>query len=250
MSTPLLVWRPSTRRGRGEPEPGEGGHDHVECVGGVAAIGGGVGEGADDLLEVPERPGPAVGEDEGQGVRTLALLVDEVEGHALEVDLVVVEAVDAALGLAPVVLVTPRVEERLEVLAVHAEAPVLVGEVGGEAGVIEATVEVLDGLVGDGDGEGLGLRHGFPPLHGYWRGEPYTGGGETGELVPAVLQHLADAAVGHFVDAGGDALDKGRVVARAEQGAVVALMGLDQLAAGGAIEMIGGLRRGAGRWPA
>ena len=30
----------------------------------------------------------------------------------------------------------------------------------GEAGVIEAAVEVGDVLVGDGDGEGFGLRHG------------------------------------------------------------------------------------------
>ena len=81
-------------------------------------------------------------------------------GTALEIDLVVVVAVDAGFGLAPVELVPPGVQERLEVLAVHAEAPVFVGEVGGEAGVVETPVEVGDVLVGDGDGEGFGLRHG------------------------------------------------------------------------------------------
>ena len=146
--------------GRGEAEAGKGGHDHIEGVGGVAAVSGGVGEGTDDLLEVPEGPGPAVREDEGHGVRALAALVNKVDRHALEVDLVVVVGVDAGFGLAPIELVPPGVQERFEVLAVHAEAPVVVGEVGGEAGAIEAAVEVGDVLVGDGDGEGFGLRHG------------------------------------------------------------------------------------------
>jgi hypothetical protein len=44
----------------GEPEAGERRDDHLERLGRIAAVGGRVGQGVDDLGPVPERPGPAV----------------------------------------------------------------------------------------------------------------------------------------------------------------------------------------------
>ena len=177
------------REGRGEAEAGQGGGDDVEGVLRVAPVGGGVGQRPNDLLEVPEGPGPAVGEDEGGGVRSLAAFVDEVHGHAVEVDLEVREGVESRFGLAPVVVVAPGAQERLEVVAVHAEAPVVVREIGRETRVFEPSLQVGDIFVRDGNGEGLGL-HGSPRRRqGAVRGAPYRrerrmGGARSGSARP------------------------------------------------------------------
>ena len=60
---------------------GQRGHDDVEGVGRVAAVGSGIGQERDDPLEPGERAGPAVGEDEGEGERPHAALVDGVDLH-------------------------------------------------------------------------------------------------------------------------------------------------------------------------
>ena len=47
----------------GEAEARERGDDEVEEIGGLAAVGHGIGQGADQWQELEEGAGPAVGED-------------------------------------------------------------------------------------------------------------------------------------------------------------------------------------------
>jgi hypothetical protein len=47
-----------------EPIARERWDDHIEAVGGFTAVGTGVGQRVDDMVEVPERPGPAVRRDQ------------------------------------------------------------------------------------------------------------------------------------------------------------------------------------------
>jgi hypothetical protein len=56
-------------QGDGEAVTGDRGRDDVEGVGGIAAVGLGIGERADDLEELGDRAGPAVGEDQRERVR-------------------------------------------------------------------------------------------------------------------------------------------------------------------------------------
>ena len=68
--------------GAGETEAGQGRHDDVERVGGVAAERGRVGERADHLRPVPEGPRPAVGEDQRDRAGAAAGLAHEVHRDA------------------------------------------------------------------------------------------------------------------------------------------------------------------------
>ena len=67
-----------------EGEAGQGGHYDVEGVALVAAVGGGVAEGSDQLVVVPEAPGPAVREDERHGVGSPPFDVDEVDRNVVD----------------------------------------------------------------------------------------------------------------------------------------------------------------------
>jgi hypothetical protein len=73
----------------GEPEPGERGDDHLERLGGVAAVAARVGQGVDDLGPVPERPGPAVRADQRDRIGADPWPAHEVHRHALDLDPVV-----------------------------------------------------------------------------------------------------------------------------------------------------------------
>ena len=83
----------------------------------------------------------------------LALDVDEVQRHAHQVDREVRQLVHSPLDVAPVVLVDPVLDELAVVVTVVAVAPVVVAEVLREPGAPQALVEVLEVLLGDGDGE-------------------------------------------------------------------------------------------------
>ena len=65
----------------------------MEGVLGLAAMGGGISQGADDLHEFDDRARPAMGDDQRQGVLVF-------RAHVQEMD---VEAVDGGLLLAPTV---------------------------------------------------------------------------------------------------------------------------------------------------
>jgi hypothetical protein len=160
------------QRGR-EDEPGQRRDHHVEGVGGVAAERRRVRERADHLLEVPERPRPAVGEHQRHRGRTAAALVHEVDRHVVEHGAEVRVGVHPRFLGPPVVPVAPVRDELLQVGAVGAVSPVGVTDVVGPADVREPTLQIVEDLVGNGDGEGLGR-------HGYFASAPPS----TGRVVP------------------------------------------------------------------
>ena len=104
-------------------EAGDGGDDDVEGVGGVAAVGGGVGEGPDELEELKHRAGPAVREEQGMGVRPLAADVPVVDVDAVDLAEELGPGVERGLLGAPVVLVAPVVAELADVLRRRRRSP-------------------------------------------------------------------------------------------------------------------------------
>src|SRR5271154_164581 len=80
------------QRGR-ETVAGKGRHHHVEGVFGRASERGGVGQRADYLMQIPERPRPSVTQDQRDGMRSLARLVDEMDWDAFYSSLIMREAV-------------------------------------------------------------------------------------------------------------------------------------------------------------
>ena len=141
-------------RDLGEAVAGDRGGDDGEGVLGVAAVGGGIGQRAEDLDDLVEGAGPAMGEDQREGVGSVALLVDVVDGVVLDAvgrDLgcELGDAVEVGLLDAPIVLGAPVVAEFLHVGEVRAVLPARVGHFGGPAGLRESALEVADLGVGD-----------------------------------------------------------------------------------------------------
>ena len=89
------------RLGR-EPAPGSE-DDQMEGVGRAGAVGGGVGEGPDDLELLDDRARPAVGDDERQGVGVVGADVEEVDVQAVDLGQELGQRVQLGLDLAPVV---------------------------------------------------------------------------------------------------------------------------------------------------
>ena len=135
-------------------EAGDGGDDDVEGVRGVAAVGGGVGEGPDEFEELKHRAGPAVREEQGMGVRPLAADVPVVDVDAVDLAEELGPGVERGLLGAPVVLVAPVVAQLAHVSDVGSVVPAGVGDGVGPAGAVEAVAEVVEDAVGDVDAEG------------------------------------------------------------------------------------------------
>ena len=58
-------------------------------------------------MEVPERPRPAMAQNERDRVGTLTRLVNEMDGNAIDRRLIVGERVHLLLMFAPIILITP-----------------------------------------------------------------------------------------------------------------------------------------------
>ncbi len=157
----------------GESEAGQGGYEDVERVGGVTAERGRVGERVDHLRPVPERPWPAVGEDQRDRVGAVAGLVHEVHRDTGDAHLVVLVGVDGGLGLAPVVVVPPVGDKITEIAVRDAVGPVPIPLVQRRTGQCETGVQVIEDVVGHVDRGGL-QREGVQGGHGvvllYWVG--------------------------------------------------------------------------------
>ena len=128
---------------RGKAVTGQRRHHDVERIRGVAAVRRGVGQRTDDLLEIPERPRPAVAQDQRRGVGACTGLMDEVDRHAVDVRLVVREPVHGALGPAPVVLGPPILDQLLQIGLVRAVRPFLVGELAGPTRLVQPISQVV-----------------------------------------------------------------------------------------------------------
>ena len=107
----------------GERVAGDGRADDVERVHRVTAVRRGVGEQRDDGLELDERSGPAVRDDERERPRLGRARRGRSGRGAVDLAREVFELVQAGLGLAPVVGVTPVADELAEVPELGAVVP-------------------------------------------------------------------------------------------------------------------------------
>ena len=83
------------------------GDDHIEGVGRIASVTGWIGEQGNELVEAIERVGPAMREQERQGVRPLAPLVNEVNTQAVDLRAKLRELVEFRLLHSPVEVMLP-----------------------------------------------------------------------------------------------------------------------------------------------
>ena len=149
---------PGTGRPAREGKPRERRRDDVECVLGVASMTLRVGKRTDDIEELDDGSRPAVGDDQRQGVRVAALLVNEVDVDPVDRRREVGKAVDPGLLPPPVELVQPVRAQLLHVVEVGAVTPpAVVGHL--VPGIVpDPPADVVEGLVRNLDAEGLGRR--------------------------------------------------------------------------------------------
>ena len=140
------------RRRAGEGVAGKRRGDDVERVPRVAAMGGGVAERADHVLELDDRARPAVGHDQRQRVGLGGAGVDEVE-----VDVTAAVGVDRGRELRPavqcrfrrppVVPVQPVCAQALNGGELGAVVPPRAGDLVRPAGAPQAVAEILQHLI-------------------------------------------------------------------------------------------------------
>ena len=156
-----------------EAEPGQRRGDHMERIGGVAAVGGWVAEWLDHLVELGHRAGPAVRDQQGDRVGVRRALVDEVDVDTVDLGHELVEPVEPRLARGPVVLVGPVPAELLHVCQRHALRPVVDDFGVGPAGVVKTPTQVVELGLRDIDRERTDLlghtEHGTP-----WHDLPTT----------------------------------------------------------------------------
>jgi hypothetical protein len=144
----------------------------MEGIGRVAAVGSGVGEGADQLQELHDRPGPAVDQQQRGGLWFGGADMEEVHGGPVEGGGELGVLVEPGLVLAPVVAAAPVFGQVLEVPEGDPAGSAGVGELVGPAGSGQPLLEVVQVGLGDLDPErsqvaigGVGAGHGRIPLH-------------------------------------------------------------------------------------
>src|SRR5580658_5483544 len=132
---------------RRKAEARKGRNNHIERVGGIAAERCRVGQRTNHLVQIPEGPRPSVRENQRDRLRTLAWLVDEMNGNAVDGGAVMREAIDFGLVLAPVIVVAPVSDYLFEVGSIGAVRPVFVGEIDWVTDTLEALLEIgQDGI--------------------------------------------------------------------------------------------------------
>lgn len=72
------------RRPVGEPESRQRRHHEMEGVPRVTAVGRGIGQWADDLVEIEDGAGPSVGHDQREGVRLGRAHMEEVNAQTID----------------------------------------------------------------------------------------------------------------------------------------------------------------------
>ena len=98
----------------GEAEAGQRRQDEVERVLGASAVGGRIGERADDVEHLDHRTGPAVRDEQRQRVLVRRLDVDEMDLEPVDLGLELRQRVQPRLDLAPIVLVGPVAGEGVD----------------------------------------------------------------------------------------------------------------------------------------
>lgn len=150
---------PGVFGGGGEAEAGERRRNDVE---GSLGGGGGFGEQREELLDLEEGAGPAVDEDERDGIGARGAVVGEMHGQVFagggDRERELLEGgVQTGLGLAPVVVAGPeglQGGEGLDGQTVGPAAALLVVDGGGHTAGADAVGDEGEKVVGDGDCEG------------------------------------------------------------------------------------------------
>src|SRR5260370_7935313 len=88
-------------------------------------MGGRFGQGTDDLHEFDHRTWPAVSDDQRQGILVLRADMQEMDVEAVDGGLVLAPIVQHRLAAAPVVAVTPVIDQRLDLGERGALSPVV-----------------------------------------------------------------------------------------------------------------------------
>src|SRR5262249_52639783 len=138
---------------------GQRGRHDGERIGRIAAEPRGVGEHRDDALELHDRPGPSVREEERQRVGPDAWLVDEVNVDAGDRRRELTEAIQGRFVGPPIVLVAPVRNELFHVREVGAVAPRLTRRFVRPAHALEPRAHVGQHAVGHVDRERPRRRH-------------------------------------------------------------------------------------------
>ena len=125
----------------------QGRQHQVECVLGVAAVRGRVGERADGLEQLDDRAGPAMRHDQRQRVLMPRPDVDEVDLDPVDLGRELRQRVQSRLALAPVVLGRPVAGERLQRRQLHALRSVCDELLGGPARRRDTPAQVIDLLL-------------------------------------------------------------------------------------------------------
>jgi len=146
----------------GEDVAGQRRHDHVEGVGGVAAVAAGVGQQRHQQQHLGEGARPAVGQEQGQWRGAAgdadAGHVDEVQQLPVEVGAVVRDGVERLLPSPPVEPVGPVGQQLPQVVGIGARRPRRTGGAGRQTGPGKPGAQVVEDDVGHVDGERRG-RH-------------------------------------------------------------------------------------------
>ena len=110
------------RRGRltGKPVARQRRYHHIECVRGVPAVRGGIGERLDDLQLLDDRAGPPVRDDEWQRRVVVRANMDEMNVEPVDLGQELRQRVQLCLAPPPVVLCRPIIGECLHRGEVHA----------------------------------------------------------------------------------------------------------------------------------
>ena len=149
---------------RAEAEARDGRYDDGERVLGRAAVRDRIGQRADHVEEVDERPRVGVGQQQRRRALDRRRDVDEVHGLAVDLGQVVRELVHPLLLRPPVEPVLPVVDHLAEVVVRGAVVPVVAGNGLGQPRPREAGEQIVQVSLGDVDGEGpdaLVRGHGF-----------------------------------------------------------------------------------------
>ena len=147
-----------------EAKPRQRNGDDVEGILGAAAVFDGIGERSDDAVELVDRSGPPVRQRERHRVWHLRLLVDEVDLQAVDRRGELVELVQLSFLSPPVELVSPVLDEWLEIGGVSAVVPADVLQLIREARAREAFLQIAQDRVGHVDFERDNRLVGGPSL--------------------------------------------------------------------------------------
>ena len=132
-----------------EPEPGQRGHDEVELLA----------QRPEQPVELVDRAGPAVDQQQREGVGGAPAHVPEVQVDAVDLAQEPGDRVELGLARAPVVAVAPVLAELADGVDLRAVVPLRAGDRLGPARARQALAQVGQDGVGDIDAEGAGVSH-------------------------------------------------------------------------------------------